>query len=112
MQEIFTRQSDIDPGAADASGRLAYHEAFRMFMDIASRHAGEIGVGLADMNEKGLFWLTVKTKVKFINRPRIGQTVTLTTWPEAPERIRGCRSYVMECGGETAAFGTIKEDPQ
>ena len=105
MQEVFKRRLDIDPGIADSAGRLSYHDAFRVFMDIASRHAGEIGVGLGDMNAKNLFWLTVKTKVCFIKRPHIGRTVTVVTWPEAPERIRGNRSYIMECDGDTLIRG-------
>ena len=105
MNQLHEEILKIAPGCADASGRLGVHDTFRVLMDMAAIHAEMIGVGFADMAKRGLFWLTVKTKVNFLERPRLGEQVTLRTWPEAPERVRGCRSYQVLRGGETVITG-------
>lgn len=98
MMEKYEMRRQIGPSICDASGKLSHAEAFGLFMDIASFHAEQIGVGLGAMAQKDLFWLTVKTQVNFIRRPRMLQNVTLETWPEQPDKMRGNRSYIMRCG--------------
>ena len=80
MLEKYTTEREIGPSICDADGRLSYAESFGLFMDIASIHAGQLGNGVLDMAGMGLFWLTVKTQINFINRPQITQMVTMETW--------------------------------
>ena len=103
--EKYEMRRQIGPSICDASGKLSHAEAFGLFMDIASFHAEQIGVGLGAMAQKDLFWLTVKTQVNFIRRPRMLQNVTLETWPEQPDKMRGNRSYIMRCGEDTVLTG-------
>lgn len=105
MQELFKYDITIGPGAADSTGLLGYAEAFGLFQDAAARHAEILGVGFHDMMSRYTFWLTVKTKVKFIKRPHIMQRVTVSTWPEAPGRMRGNRSYLMSESDEPLIAG-------
>lgn len=105
MMEKYEMRRQIGPSICDASGKLSHAEAFGLFMDIASFHAEQIGVGLGAMAQKDLFWLTVKTQVNFIRRPRMLQNVTLETWPEQPDKMRGNRSYIMRCGEDTVLTG-------
>lgn len=103
--EKYEMQRQIGPSICDASGKLSHAEAFGLFMDIASFHAEQIGVGLGAMAQKNLFWLTVKTQVNFIRRPQMLQDVTLETWPEQPDKMRGNRSYIMRCGEDVILTG-------
>lgn len=105
MNRIHEEILKITPGCADASGRLGISETFRELMDMAAIHAEMIGVGFAQMAKRGLFWLTVKTKVIFYERPRMAEQVVLRTWPEAPERVRGNRSYRVLRGDEILIAG-------
>ena len=105
MMEKYKMQRQIGPSICDASGKLGYAEAFGLFMDTASFHADQIGVGLNSMAQKNLFWLTVKTQVNFIRRPKMLQNVTLETWPEQPDKMRGNRSYVMRIGEDEVITG-------
>ena len=93
MEQVFEQPLMISPGLCDASGLLAVHEVFRVFMDIAAAHAAVLGCGMKALAPKKLFWLTVKTGADFTRRPRMGETVRLRTWPEAPGRMRCERSY-------------------
>ncbi len=105
MLEKYTTEREIGPSVCDADGQLSYAESFGLFMDIASVHAGQLGNGVLDMAGMGLFWLTVKTQINFINRPQITQMVTMETWPEQHSRMRGNRSYVLRCGDEMMLTG-------
>lgn len=105
MIPVYEKEYLIGPGLADSTGKLGYHETFRLFMDMAANHAALIGVGLYDMGARDMFWLTVKTKAIFGVRPPIGSTVLLRTFPEKPERIRGCRSYEVIWNGSSVIRG-------
>ena len=105
MQETFTTTITVGPGAADSTGRLGFADTFDVFQSAAALHAEKIGVGFKDMMQKGMFWLTVKTQVHFIDRPRIMTDAELVTWPEAPGRMRGNRSYLLTQNGSPCAMG-------
>ena len=96
MEEIYRQERIITPGVADAQGLLSIHDTLRLFMDAASVHATQLGVGVREMGERGLFWLTVRTKAVFLRRPGIGERVTFSTWPEPPKGLRANRSYAVE----------------
>ena len=57
------------------------------------------------MMERGLFWVVVRTRVRFYRRPAMGERVTLTTWPEKPTRVSVTRNYRIERDGEVLAEG-------
>lgn len=105
MIPVYEKEYDIGPGLADSTGKLGIYETFRLFMDMAAKHAELIGVGLYDLGERSLFWLTSKTKAVFDERPPIGSRVLLRTCPETPERIRGNRSYEVEWNGRVVIRG-------
>lgn len=105
MEQIYESRLTVTPGCADCFGRLGVYETFRAFMDMAAIHAELLGVGFEAMAERGLFWLTVKTRVEFIKRPSMAEELALRTWPEAPERVRANRSYEADLNGETVIRG-------
>ena len=95
----------ITPGCTDASGMLGYYETFRAFMDMAAIHAELLGLGFDAMFSRGLFWLTVKTRIDFIRRPKMREEAELLTWPEEPGRMRANRSYEARVKGELCIRG-------
>ncbi|MBR3640394.1 MAG: hypothetical protein IKN53_00010 [Oscillibacter sp.] len=105
MNEVFEREWQIGPGVCDEQGLLSYADAFRAFQDAATFHAEELGVGLREIGKRDLFWVTVKTQVRFFRRPRMIERVIVRTWPEAPERMRGNRSYEIVSGDEVLVAG-------
>ena len=98
MEQVFEQSALIPPSACDYSGRLGFAGAFTLFMDLATEHAQRLGVGLAEMRARDRFWLTVKTKIVFHERPPISACVRLLTWPEKPGPLRFNRSYEIRRG--------------
>lgn len=95
MEQVFEQHLLVPPSACDFDGRLSYPGAFRVFMDAATEHAERLGVGLDAMRARERFWLTVKTRIVFYDRPRISEAVRLLTWPEKPGPLRFNRSYEL-----------------
>ena len=89
----FTTDVRIAPSQVDFSNRLGYYETFRLFMDIADMHAGLLGVDQMTLMSEGLFWLTVKTRIRFTRRPSMESAVRAQTWPVRPTSLRTDRCY-------------------
>lgn len=85
----------VAPSMSDGSGRLSIHSAFGVFMDIAMEHAMQLGIGLDYTMSHGLFWITVRTRIKFLRRPRLSENLTVETWPERPGKLRANRYYTL-----------------
>lgn len=85
----------ITPSMCDDSACLGIPNTFGLFMDIATIHAESLGVGAKAMLEQGLFWLTVKTRVRFHRRPSMMELVTAATWPGIPGQMRCMRYYTL-----------------
>ena len=105
MKEVYEISRMITPSLADVTGLLSIPDTFGLFMDIASEHAEHLGCGYDVMREKGLFWLTVKTKLQIDERPRMGEIITLRTWPEEPGTFRCVRSYELLRNGKRLICG-------
>ena len=101
----LSREMMVTPGLCDSTGTLGIASAFELFMNIAMEHAERIGLGTDWMNENGLFWLTVKTRVKFFSRPALGSVFTLLTWPEEAHGLRCNRDYEIRQNGRVAVAG-------
>ena len=105
LTNYFEKELYIDPSLADADGLLSRYETFNIFMNVADAHAGSMEVAWRDISPRALFWLTVKTKIVFEERPKLGDTVTLATWVEPPTRLRGDRNYEMRQGDKVLVRG-------
>lgn len=105
MEASLQYDLTILPSVCDREMKLSIPDLFAQFMDVATLHAEALGVGADAMFARGLFWLTVKTKVRILRRPRMLETVTLSTRPLAPEKVRAIREYRLEQDGELLAEG-------
>lgn len=105
MEALYQQELFVPISLCDREGKLAPEAAFSLFMDLASVHAQLLGVGAEDMLRRGLFWLTVKTKVRFHRRPKLMERVSVSTRPLAPEKIRSVREYRIEQDGAPLVEG-------
>ena len=105
MECKLEKQVSVALSMCDNTGKLAIPHIFSLFMDLAAEHGDTIGVGMDVLSQKGLFWLTVKTKVCIYRLPKLLQTLDAATWPEVPGRIRCDRSYELTHNGELVAAG-------
>ena len=105
MEAKLQQEMTVLPSVCDLEAKLSVADVFGLFMDIAAAHADALGVGAEAMISRGLFWLTVKTKVRLFRRPRLMERITVHTRPLVPEKIRSIREYRLTCDGELLAEG-------
>ena len=105
MEAQLSRDLTILPSLCDAGLKLSVPDLFAQFMDVATLHAEELGVGANALVSKGISWITVKTKVRMLRRPRLLETVAVSTRPLVPEKVRAIREYRLEKDGELLAEG-------
>lgn len=101
----YSKQVTVTPGMCDYSGRLGIFDTFSLFMDLASEHADIIGIGQPYMVAHSMFWLTVKTRIRFHERPFMMGRMTASTWPVKPTSFRTDRCYRLQRNGDIIAEG-------
>ena len=89
----YSTQITVMPSQTDFINRLGYYETFRLFMDLANMHAEKLGVDQLTLMNRSLFWLTVKTRIRFYRRPGMSCRVEGQTWPVKPLSLRTDRCY-------------------
>lgn len=95
----------ITPSMCDNTKKLGVPNIFALFMDLASEHGQDIGLGADRLEKLNLFWLTVKTKIHIVKLPDMLDTVTAVTWPEKAGKIRCNRFYALYSEGELLVEG-------
>ena len=105
MENRYTQEFAVLPSVCDSSARLGIPDTFALFMDLAAIHAEHLEFDTPRLMKQGLFWLTVRTRVRFFRRPKMAERVTLATWPEPPSKLRTDRDYTITRSGELLVAG-------
>lgn len=79
----------------DINDNLKIQSILAIFQDVASIHAGLIGVGYAEMKNQNLYWVLSRVKYDIINMPHIDQTVIVTTWPHKKGLVDFDRDFLI-----------------
>lgn len=93
MEGKLIRETPILPSLCGYDAKLTLSSIASIFMDMAMYHAETLGVGFTGFNERGLFWVAVKTKIKIYEKPEMAQTVMAATWPEEAGGFKCNRDY-------------------
>lgn len=105
MENKLTKEIRVLSSLCDAQGRMGVFNIFNAFMDMAAEHADRIGVGFYAMLDKGAFWVAVRTRVRFYDRPALMDVIGGETWPAAPALAKNDRFYRLSRGGKILAEG-------
>lgn len=106
MEGYFEKEFVLTPDYATRGQvfrPMARSQSFRQLRPSTRR----IGVGGAAMAKRGEFWLTVHSRVDFVGRAHLMQTLNAKTWPEPCDEtsIRCFRSYSLNCGDTPGRAG-------
>jgi len=94
---------------SDFIGQVKPSAIMGYFQDIAVEHAEMIGIGYAKMKSKNLAWVLIRTSYKVLKTPVLGETLTITTFPEKPNKFDVNRSYyIYDASGELVVSGSSK----
>ena len=104
-RSVFEKDITIAPSLCDSTAKLSIPGVFSVFMDMAAEHAEDLGCGIGMIKKRGLFWITVRTKILVRKLPDLSSHACAVTWPSVPERFRCMRYYLLKQGEEVLCEG-------
>ncbi len=100
MPRILDLMTPLFPTYCGADKCLSVSGAFSLILNAAAAHSEYIGTGCEDMKKRGLFWLMVRSRIRFHRRPAMMEECKLTTWPGRPKHFLCDRYYALSAGTE------------
>ncbi|MDY0404916.1 thioesterase [Virgibacillus sp. 179-BFC.A HS] len=55
----------------------------------------KLGFGIEQLGENGIAWILMKIRVDIQRNPKVGETITIETWPQEPGRIEYGRDFIV-----------------
>ena len=94
----------VMPSMCDETSRMSVPAMLDMFQDMAGVHAGSVGMGAFDLEDKGLFWIVSKTRIRINSRPLVMSMLEAVTWIQPAERVSCERDWAIYEDGEQVAY--------
>jgi len=90
---LYTAQFTVRLRAADRFGELRLAGWFDFLQEAAAGHAALLGVGMEALRRDSLIWVLSRLKLEIDRSPRIGETVTVETYPNGFRRLFAARQF-------------------
>ena len=101
---IFEEQLRLRYRDVNREGTVKAYSWFDFMQEIAADHAAALRFGYREMTELGVFWVLARLKLRIFRRVRVGETMTLETWPGAFRRLFAARHFrFLNADGEEIA---------
>ena len=91
---MYTENFKIDANMVDCFGRIRPSAILYLAQEAAGGHCLELALDWDTLAGKGLFWALIRCTVQVTRLPRIGETVTVETWPMPTTRTNYPRATV------------------
>lgn len=107
-EPIHTETFRVHSYECDVNQKMKPAAFFQHLTEAATVHAGKLGVGFDVMYARNMFWVHARMKLKFFHFPRIGEHVTIHTWPKTiQQKLFYIRDFEMLAeNGERLAAAT------
>ena len=93
---FYEKKFEIGDSHVDFCRQLKLSEMLSRFQDVATVHAGMLNCGFQAMRERGYFWVLSRVELEILRAPKVGECVTVRTFPEKPLPLQCNRCYTME----------------
>ena len=94
MQPIHRQNFTIDPFHLDRFGRCKGSALLAFAQEAAEAHSMILSTDWDTLHQKGLFWAVIRQKLQVTRLPRLGELITVETWPMPTTRVAYPRSTV------------------
>ncbi len=92
------------PSMCDENSFMSIPAILDMFQDSAGIHAESVGIGAFDLEERGLFWIVSKLRLRIVRRPQVQEQFEAVTWIQPAERVSCERDWALNKDGEQLAY--------
>lgn len=100
----LTLDMRVMPSMCDENSRMSIPAMLDMFQDMAGIHADSVGIGALELEERGLFWVVSKTRIRIMSHPLVQEILEATTWIQPAERVSCERDWAISQNGEQVAY--------
>lgn len=98
MEPVYQQKFTLDDLAVDCFGRLKASMLLYYMQEVAGGHFHLLEDQTDPIADKHLFWAVTRHRVKVNRLPRLGETVTVETWPMPTTRVAYPRAMAMYDG--------------
>ena len=94
MEPIYRQTFTLSHIHTDRFGGAKPSTLLYLIQEAAGEHCALLAVDREALSQKHLFWAVTRTRVQITRLPRLGETVTVETWPMPTTRVAYPRSVV------------------
>lgn len=94
MEPIYSKEFTLSHIHVDRFGYAKPSVLLYFVQEAAGEHCALLAVDREHLSHKHLFWAVTRSKVQVTRLPRLGETVTVKTWPMPTTRVAYPRSVV------------------
>lgn len=105
---VWREETRVKAYEADFTGHWKPATFFQVMTAAASEHAAQLGYEFERMMNEGMIWVLSRMKMRFVDFPKIGETVVIETWPKGiQQKVFFYRDFrVMRPDGNLYALAT------
>jgi len=105
----FSQTVLVSVNDCDFAERLKPSAIMSYFQDTATEHANYLNIGYDDMTAQNLVWIMSRMCFKVFRHPRIGEELTVKTYPEQPQTADVARGYyIFDKAGNKVVAGSSR----
>ena len=87
MDFVHSVNFTIEPYHLDRFGRVRPSVFLYFAQEAAENHCHQLGTDWEAMAAKGLFWAVIRQKLQILRLPKVGEEITVQTWPVPTTRV-------------------------
>jgi len=105
----FSQNTTVTVNDCDFMSRLKPSSVMAYFQDIATEHANHLAIGYDDMTNQNLVWVMSRMCFRIFRHPKIGEELTVKTYPEQPQTADVARGYyIFDKAGNKVISGSSR----
>lgn len=106
---MYTFESRIRYSEVDSEGKLTMASLINYFQDCSTFHSEDLGLGVEYLKRQHLVWVLSAWQIVVERYPKLGERVTIGTFPYDMKGFLGYRNFVMldEKGGYLAKANSL-----
>ena len=107
MEPIYSQKFTLSHIHVDRYGRATPAALLYLVQEAAGQHCALLQVDHDTLCKQNLFWAVSRNRVQVTRLPRIGETVTVETWPMPTTRVAYPRSVIAYDENHQELFRSI-----
>ncbi|MCR4955756.1 MAG: acyl-[acyl-carrier-protein] thioesterase [Lachnospiraceae bacterium] len=92
---MYSFQSRVRYSEVGVDQYLTLPSILNYYQDCSNFQSEEYGVGIDYLTKQRSFWVVSSWQVKILRRPKLGEEITIGTWPHALKGFFGLRNFVI-----------------